>query len=438
MRTIIGGRAMVIPIKYAQRRVYHFTHITNLPGLLRHGFLAKNHPNFPARNLSIAASGIQQRRAEMDVTCGAGGCVLNVINAKNVDQEDLLYFEFPIDLVTAASSAFTNASANTDIPPGFFDDPRFLDELDWAAIDDAKWGGPDAGYKHRRMAELLVHHPLPVNAALTCVVFDADAKRRVEELVANAPFPDIEMETWERRHFFRDFSDRTQSLVKGPRKIAETFRGACGSVRACRRPVANARFKSLGALLGALRNDFGCLPQTAELVGLESANCMHRHTADVHTRDVVARLLASQEYEDLGDDEKGLVELAAYLHDIGKGPRSRWGKYGGIQQVDTNHPVGAMPMMIKILTELVETVSIKGGRRLLQLVCYHDLIGDVIGNERDEQQLIDILEDEEELDMLFALSKADVTSIREEWWSECKAEALYTRCLNAIRGRGRA
>ncbi|WP_363627100.1 DarT ssDNA thymidine ADP-ribosyltransferase family protein [Mesorhizobium sp.] len=56
----------------------------------------------------MAAPGIQQRRAEMAVTCGPGGCVhdyvplyfgsrslmlLSVINAKNVDQMDILYFE---------------------------------------------------------------------------------------------------------------------------------------------------------------------------------------------------------------------------------------------------------------------------------------------------------------------------------------------------------
>ncbi len=38
------------------------------------------------------------------------------------------------------------------------------------------------------------------------------------------------------------------------------------------------------------------------------------------------------------------VEIAAYLHDIGKGSRSRsrWDSNGGLQKVDPDHPVGAM------------------------------------------------------------------------------------------------
>jgi hypothetical protein len=36
-----------IPPSHKGRYAYHFTHIDNLPNLLRTGFLAKNHPSFP-------------------------------------------------------------------------------------------------------------------------------------------------------------------------------------------------------------------------------------------------------------------------------------------------------------------------------------------------------------------------------------------------------
>ena len=42
----------------------------------------------------------------------------------------------------------------------------------------------------------------------------------------------------------------------------------------------------------------------------------------------------------------------------------------------------------------------------MKLVCYHDLVGDVLGKGRDEQQIVDVVDDEDELDMLFALGKA--------------------------------
>jgi hypothetical protein len=125
---------MSIPAGHTHRFAYHFSHIDNLPGLLSHGFLANNHPKFPKKHRSVASATIQERRAQMVVPCGPGGCVhdyvplyfgsispmlLGVVNTKNVDQYDLLYFEFPIMLADRLDAVFTNASANTDIPPTF-------------------------------------------------------------------------------------------------------------------------------------------------------------------------------------------------------------------------------------------------------------------------------------------------------------------------------
>src|SRR5579859_8081474 len=99
---------MSIPAKHAHRCIYHFTHVENLPRLVKTGFLCNNHPDFPAAGCrSIAEAGIQERRAAMDVPCGPGGKVhdyvplyfgslspmlLAVVNKKNVDQYNILYF----------------------------------------------------------------------------------------------------------------------------------------------------------------------------------------------------------------------------------------------------------------------------------------------------------------------------------------------------------
>ena len=66
---------MAIPPPYEGKYLYHFTHIDNLPSLLRTGFLANTHPDFPKEHVSIAEAGIQERRAKMPVPCGPGGCV---------------------------------------------------------------------------------------------------------------------------------------------------------------------------------------------------------------------------------------------------------------------------------------------------------------------------------------------------------------------------
>jgi UTP:GlnB (protein PII) uridylyltransferase len=219
------------------------------------------------------------------------------------------------------------------------------------------------------------------------------------------------------------------SVVLGPKDIAAIFAGAVDAVAAAGSPTG-AKFANLDDLLDALRIDFAALPHTAELVGLRSENGMHRHTVDVHTNDVVAKLRALPNFQILEPKRQRLVELAAYLHDIGKGPKSRWTKNGGLQKVDPNHPVGAMSMMVDILTQHVASVKPKTVRRLLKLVCYHDLVGDIVGRDRDERQLVDVAENRLDLDMLILIGHADASSLQERWeWNFVqKATALRNRC----------
>src|SRR6266487_573160 len=157
---------MPIPTKHANRFIYHFTHIDNLPDILQHGFLCNAHPDFPkSRCRSIAEQGIQERRAEMEVPCGPCGMVhdyvplyfgslspmlLAVVNKKNVDQMDILYFEFPIALLERNDVLFTDAAANTVVPPHFYFDPGDLDRLNWAEIDSLKWSSADETLKRQR------------------------------------------------------------------------------------------------------------------------------------------------------------------------------------------------------------------------------------------------------------------------------------------------
>lgn len=439
---------MTIPAEHVHRRLFHFTHVDNLPGLLRSGFLANNHPQFPRTDhRSVAAASIQDRRANMVVPCGPGGVVhdyvplyfgsispmlLGVVNAQNVDQFDMLYFEFPISLIDRADVVFTNASANTTQPPSFFSDPRDLNQLDWAAIDDRKWGGAGA-YKNRRMAEALVKTQLPLSAATCCVVWNENIANDVRNIAAQAgtAMPAVTTEDPQRRHFFTGFASGSQaSLIAGPKEIALRFEDAVQEILASGTPPQNARFPTLQAMLNGLRENFGSLPHTAELVGLKSANGMHKHTVDRHTQDVVAKLRALPGFQTLDPKRQDLVELAAYLHDIGKGPKSRWAKFGGTQQVDNNHPVGAMPMMVEILTHHVASAKPKTVRRLLKLICYHDLVGDIIGRDRDERQLVDVAENRLDLDMLILIGHADASSLQERWeWNFVqKAAALRNRC----------
>ncbi|MDY0953154.1 DarT ssDNA thymidine ADP-ribosyltransferase family protein [Stenotrophomonas rhizophila] len=443
---------MKIPDCHVGRHVYHFSHIDNLPGILKYGFLATNNPNFPSGHRSIAAASIQERRAQMAVTCGPGGNVhdyvplyfgscspmlLRVLHTKNVDQCEILYFEFPISLVLRKDAIFTDAAANADKPPAFYSDPGELEKLDWTAIDSLKWGNPGGvEYKRRRMAELLIHRIVPISAASRCVVWNKSMKLRVEQIVGDSPFVPIDFESAERRHYYTNLELKDNStLVKGPKQIAGEYREACQYVQefiSSDEVAANPGFANIKELLKGLRNDFGCLPHTQELVGLKSENGIHKHSVDKHTKDVARVLLELPEYELLPDRSKVIVEIAAYLHDIGKGPRARWASNGGVQKIDPNHPVGAMPMVAEIMTEHVESVRLEDAKSILKLVCYHDLVGDVLGRDRDERQIVDVVDNRGELDMLFAIGKADATSLVEKWWNQSEASALYVRSLAQI------
>ncbi|WP_445368161.1 DarT ssDNA thymidine ADP-ribosyltransferase family protein [Methylomonas sp. BW4-1] len=444
---------MPIPSSHQYRFIYHFTHIENLPSLLETGFLANNHPKFPKENhLSVAAQGIQYRRAKMEVPCGPGGVVhdyvplyfgsispmlLGVINKKNIDQFEMLYFEFPISLICREDIVFTDASANTDQPPNFYSDPADLDRLNWDEINSKKWSSANDTLRHQRMAEVLVHSNLPLQDATRVVVWNEHIKKQVSQLVqkANVTFPSIEFESRDRYHWFKDFAigDGRNSVVMGPREIFLNYQQACEQTNENKGKVENTPYEKPKQLLESLRENFGCIPQTAELVGLRSENGVHKQTVDMHTVEVVNKLKALPEFTHLPIEFQNRVELAAYLHDIGKGPKSRWATNNGVQKVDPNHPIAAMPMMVEILTQYIGKVKKENANLILKLVCYHDLVGEVLGKDRDEQQIVDVADNELELDMLFALGKADATSLCETWWDDDQAESLYDRCLKAIK-----
>jgi hypothetical protein len=447
---------MAIPSEHARRSIYHFTVLDNLPSILQIGILANNHPEFPKNgHRSVAERGIQLRRAEMEVPCGPGGKVheyvplyfgslspmlLSVLNSKNVDQMNIVYFEFPIVILDDDNVVFTDASANTADPPSFYHNSSDLSRLNWNEIDSLKWSSASDELRHQRMAEVLVHQELALQTASRVAVWNAHVKEQVQEMVKTAGVvcPPIGFELPNRRHYFTRFMDgkRTESLIKGPRTIAWIYQHACQEIAQKRGHRADAPFATLEALLEALREDFGCLPQTAELIGLRSANSIHYRTVDLHTLDVVAELMSLPEYAKLPSDaDRDMVELAAYLHDIGKGPKDRWVNNNGVQKVDPNHPVGAVPMMVDILTDQVGAVTQTDAETILKLVCYHDLVGDVLGKGRDERQIVDISRNRLELDLLFALGKADAISLVEWWWDDQEAGKLYDRCVTAVEAR---
>lgn len=396
---------------------------------------------------SIAIDAIQRTRSQMEVTCGPGGVVhdyvpfyfckrspmlLSVVNARNVDQNFLVHLALPISVLQQPTAVFADASANRMTePPTFHADPENLTQLNWNEIDSLKWSSPDERSKQQKMAEMLVHEHVPWSDIASIIVWNkvvADWIREECEKRDLTP-PTIDFDT---KHYYTKISSPGHSLVTGPYWTKRSYEEAVKRVLENLGQADAPKFRSLVHLRNALRENISCVNETAELVGLMTSNFLHPQDLGTHTEEVADNLRALPEYARLNETDQIITELAAYFHDIGKGPKSRWARTDGVYKGDRDHPVDALPMVERILTEDVKKMKRRSARVILKLVCYHDLIGDILGKGRNEEQLFEIIDDERELDMLIALSKADVQAVHTGWWNDDATDDLKERTLQEI------
>lgn len=434
---------MSISDKFKHRSVYHFTHLDNLPGILEHGLLSTSENNrLGIKYNSVSLSDIQSNRATMPVTCGNGGVVhdyvplyfckrssmlLYLVRNKVVDQQFIIYFEFPILIMNDYPSVFCDAAANTRIHPNFYSDFSDLEQLNWEAIDNLKWSMPNDRLKQERMAELLIHRRIDKSSILKIIVWNNSIKKYVLECYDEASIkaPPIGFEPI---HYFIDFyGSGKHTIVTGPYLTNKEYKETIDFVLQHIGKASNPKFNKLKDLKSALRADLGCIPETAEIVGLESDNEMHTEDVGTHTLKVVEELRKLTVFKDMDSTDKLLVEIAAYLHDIGKGPKSRWAANKGKQKVDPDHPIKALPMLKRILTEDITKMKPRSAKVICKLVCYHDIVGDIVSKGRRVEELEEIVEDERELDMIIALGKADMMSVNPTWG------IIYDRKISKLR-----
>ncbi|PSU68341.1 DUF4433 domain-containing protein [Photobacterium phosphoreum] len=442
---------MSIPQGLNGRYAYHFTLINNLESIIDNGLLCTNLKN--ERSIShenIAEQGIQGRRSTMSVPCSGGKFVhdyvpfyfskktpmqLGVINKKNVDQPLLIYFAIPIEIIEQkAGVVFSDASANTDAPPNFYNvsTANMLDSLNWAAIDDRKWGCPSDEYRHQKMAELLVPDGIQIAEFSYIVVWNEWIKQEVEKIfqAKGVQPPRIQFDG---EHYYTNFYDgESKSIITGPRflkyKVDETISEICESIN------RSKKYGSIRASLAAIAHDFASIKELEDIDGLAASYGPHTDDVGTHSRKVATGLRELCEYNDLSDEDKDIVLLAAYFHDIGKGPKSRWGQ-AGMNRADNDHAVKSLPMLKRILTEDIGGLNEEDIRKIVTLVTYDDLVGDIVARGRDEKQLADVIKNENDLNMLVALAKADMNSINMIWviTHSQSIEALKSRMLQVIR-----
>lgn len=434
---------MAIANNYKNKYIFHFTDIRNLDSIIKNGLLCtniKNKNGITHRN--IANTNIQNRRATMKVPVGPKGKVhdfvpfyfssinpmlLKKLNEKNVDQPLIVYLCVKIDRLDKDDAVFTDTSANTAVSPKFYDDIKDLDKLDWNLIENKKWKMPDDESRHKKMAEALIHNRIGIEEVDAIVVYNNQVKEKVERIFTNNGIknPDILLlfdqkiknySFYYTKFFFNDRQHET--LVHGPLLLRCMYRKLINDIKSARQEKKETYpYKSIKELVNALDKDFSVLPELKEVMGLQQNYAPHNDTVDEHTKKVVDEMRRLNYYKGTSDERKNVLLLAAYLHDMGKGPKSKWSNTP-MNRPYLDHPADAIPMLKRILVEEIENLSDEEIRQICMLVVYHDIIGDCLKKDREKQQVIEVIKNEDDLDMLFAISCADVKAIYDPWGLE--------------------
>ena len=222
------------------------------------------------------------------------------------------------------------------------------------------------------------------------IVFNKIAKREVKKVYKSFGIecPPVSYDWFNNRPFFFTkffLKEREkETLVIGPIQLRQSYLSLVNRIIEEREEndYESPRFKDVENALLEIEHNFCVVPELNGIYGLETDNKVHKETVSEHTLNVVSNVKKTRFYNRLSEKWQNVVLLAAYLHDIGKGPKEKWGN--GIQRAYPDHPADAIDMLNRILTEDIEDISDKEVKRVCLLVDYHDLLGDVIGRGRDK------------------------------------------------------
>jgi hypothetical protein len=188
-------------------RIYHFTDVGNLPGIIATREL-RCHRAAPTA-VEVGSASIKASRSEIEVPCGPGGMVCDYVpfyyaprspmlytimrgNVPGVssDQRRLIYLATTTDATYEAGLAcvFTDGNAATSYTQ-FGSDPTALATLvDWQVMRLQYWANTaeDGDRRRRRMAEFLVHRAVPLELIGEVGVFNDEMRARVAGLASAA------------------------------------------------------------------------------------------------------------------------------------------------------------------------------------------------------------------------------------------------------------
>lgn len=423
---------MSIPSKHKGKYFFHFTHIENLREIAANGLLSPNNKQkMGIEHLNVSNPSIQGRRASMAVDVGKAGVVhdyvpfyfcartpmfLSILKTKNYDQYLFVHIGISIEKLDVDKFIFTDSSANRSEAPCFYDDPKYLDELDWSLIQNKSWKVQDVK-KHFKMAEALCYDKLELSEIDYIVVWNDSIKAEVEKIFdeAGAKCPKLVFNGAHNYHhyytWFGGDGEEGQSLFTGPCELVLCLDDAYNKIITNRKKIKidNCNFSNLKEILDEIEIDFSNVREIEKIVNLKTNNPRHSEDVDEHTNTVVRKLRNLKGYKCLNERQQHIISFCAYMHDIGKGPASRW--KDGIQKVDDTHSKRSVESVASLMADDIFDLTDDEVYTILFLVAYHDLIGDSIIRERDINCIKDLMISEERVKLLYLLNVADVKAL---------------------------
>jgi len=386
---------MTILDEHKGKYIFHFTDIRNLDSIIKNGLLCTNEKNRQGiKHQNIANLAIQERRANMDVTAGPRGKIhdyvpfyfssvnpmlLTLLNHKNCDQNQIVYLCIKINRLDKNDAVFTNSSANTTVSPTFYDDLSHLDDLDWKLIFNRKWGGWTDDEKHKKMAEAFIQTKVDISEIDALVLYNERMKKKVMRIFSENGMhpPNILFDNNPQMPMYRFYYTKfmingreKETLVTGPRSLLCRYKELIEDVKKTRLTKRTSYpYKTIKNLVEALNQDISILPEMKAAAEIYQDYYPHNDSVGDHTKKVVEEIQNTVYYMNASENVKNVLLLGAYLHDIGKGPASKWEKNKGVMtRAYPDHPADAIPMLKRILTEDIKILSEDEIRRLCMLV----------------------------------------------------------------------
>lgn len=189
-------------------KIYHITHLNNLPSIITRGGLIAKSRQQQLRYTDIAHERIQDRRARTLVPCANRGTLhdyvpfyfaprspmLYTIHRGNVEgyqqgQTLVIYLVAEAEMIAAANLSFTFTDGHAIMAYSeFYEDLQDLEQgIDWKLMNSRYWFDTedDPDRKRRRQAEFLIYGSCPWTQIREIGVINLSIRTQVQQRLQN-------------------------------------------------------------------------------------------------------------------------------------------------------------------------------------------------------------------------------------------------------------